>query len=132
MQPEIQFSAGYIYLYILCINTARNPLAFIPTLHIHTCIHAGFIAALSDTTTRDRDQRELRGKAMECVSMIVDAVGNEVCTYVCLCVCVYIYIEIHAHIAKHMSTVCKCFVIHAPTATYIHTSTRTRIAGARP
>jgi hypothetical protein len=39
---------------------------------------AGFMGVLAETTARDRDLRELRGKAMECVSCIADAVGNEV------------------------------------------------------
>lgn len=33
---------------------------------------------LSNSDLRDRDARELRGKAMECVSCIADAVGSEV------------------------------------------------------
>lgn len=38
----------------------------------------GFMGVLSNIELRDRDARELRGKAMECVSCIADAVGNDV------------------------------------------------------
>jgi len=44
----------------------------------YSALMPGFVAMLSQTDLRDRDSRELRGKAMECVSFIADAVGPEV------------------------------------------------------